>query len=106
MTIHAYNESYLDDAMQNLGDMLDYALVDCGYAPDEFFLGLSAVALPPKLKMATRNTLPECLVWSLRERSFFSPQAVIPPKKESSKTSQGVNTGQGGYSPIISGTAV
>lgn len=34
---HAYNESYLDDAMQNLGDMMDYALVDCGYAPDEFF---------------------------------------------------------------------
>lgn len=33
----AYSESYLDDAMQNLGDMLDYALVDCGYAPDEFF---------------------------------------------------------------------
>ncbi|MFR1808019.1 MAG: helix-turn-helix domain-containing protein [Pygmaiobacter massiliensis] len=37
MTIHAYNESYLNDAMQNLGDMLDYALMDCGYAPDKFF---------------------------------------------------------------------
>lgn len=34
---HAYSKSYLDDAMQNLGDMLDYAIVDCGYAPDEFF---------------------------------------------------------------------
>lgn len=34
---HAYNESYLDDAMQNLGDMMDYALTDCGYAPDAFF---------------------------------------------------------------------
>lgn len=37
MMTHAYNETYLDDAMQNMGDMLDYALVDCGYAPDEFF---------------------------------------------------------------------
>lgn len=37
MMTHAYNETYLDDAMQNLGDMLDYALVDCGYAPDKFF---------------------------------------------------------------------
>lgn len=37
MTIHAYNESYLNDAMQNLGDMLDYAIMDCGYAPDKFF---------------------------------------------------------------------
>ena len=35
--IHAYNESCLDDAMQNLGDMVEYALCDCGYAPDQFF---------------------------------------------------------------------
>lgn len=32
-----YNEFYLDDAMANMGDMLDYALVDCGYDPDQFF---------------------------------------------------------------------
>ena len=35
--IRAYNESYLDDAMQNLGDMVEYAVCDCGYDPDEFF---------------------------------------------------------------------
>lgn len=34
---HAYNESYLDDAMKNLGDMVHYAVVDCGYEVDEFF---------------------------------------------------------------------
>lgn len=34
---HAYNESYLDDAMKNLGDMMHYAVVDCGYEVDEFF---------------------------------------------------------------------
>ena len=33
----AYNESYLDDAMQNLGDMVEYAVCDCGYDPDDFF---------------------------------------------------------------------
>ena len=33
----AYNESYLDDAMQNLDDMVEYAVCDCGYDPDEFF---------------------------------------------------------------------
>lgn len=37
MTIRAYSELYLDDAMQNLGDMLDYAVNDCGYDPDTFF---------------------------------------------------------------------
>ena len=32
--MNAYNESYLDDAMQNLGDMVEYAVGDCGYDPD------------------------------------------------------------------------
>ena len=34
---HAYNELYLDDSMKNLGDMVDYAVRDCGYDADEFF---------------------------------------------------------------------
>lgn len=34
---HAYSELYLDDSMKNLGDMVDYAVRDCGYEPDEFF---------------------------------------------------------------------
>ena len=33
----AYNELYLDDAMHNLADMLDYAICDLNYEPDEFF---------------------------------------------------------------------
>ena len=37
MTMNAYNELYLDDAMQNLGDMVDYAVCDLGFDPDEFF---------------------------------------------------------------------
>lgn len=37
METHAYNELYLDDAMQNLGDMIDYAVHDCGYGADDFF---------------------------------------------------------------------
>lgn len=35
--MNAYSESYLDDAMQNLGDMVEYAVCDCGFDPDEFF---------------------------------------------------------------------
>lgn len=34
---HAYSEEYLDDAMKNLGDMIDYAVHDCGYEADDFF---------------------------------------------------------------------
>lgn len=33
----AYNELYLDDAMNNLGDMVDFAVRDLGFDPDEFF---------------------------------------------------------------------
>jgi len=34
---HAYSELYLDDAMNNLGDMMEYAVCDLGYEPDTFF---------------------------------------------------------------------
>ena len=33
----AYEETYLDYAMNNLGDMFDYALNDCGFDGGEFF---------------------------------------------------------------------
>ena len=33
----AYAETYLDDAMNNLGYMFDYAVNDCGYGAGEFF---------------------------------------------------------------------
>ena len=33
----AYSELYLDDAMNNLGDMTEYAVCDLGFDPDTFF---------------------------------------------------------------------
>lgn len=37
MMMNAYSELYLDDAMDNLGSMVEYAVRDLGYEPDEFF---------------------------------------------------------------------
>ena len=37
MMMSAYNELYLDEAMNNLGDMVEYAVCDLGFNPDEFF---------------------------------------------------------------------
>lgn len=34
---HAYSELYLYDAMNNLGDMVEFAVCDLGFDPDEFF---------------------------------------------------------------------
>ena len=37
MATHAYPETYLNDAMNNLGDMMDYAINDCGYNASDYF---------------------------------------------------------------------
>jgi len=37
MTTRAYAETYLNDAMNNLGDMFDYAVHDCQYPLPEFY---------------------------------------------------------------------
>lgn len=34
---NAYNELYLDNAMSNLGEMIEYAVCDCGLDADQFF---------------------------------------------------------------------
>jgi DNA-binding transcriptional regulator YiaG len=34
---NAYSELYLDDAMNNLGDMVEFAVCDLGFDPDVFF---------------------------------------------------------------------
>ena len=35
--MNAYSELYLDDAMNNLGDMVEFAVCDLGFDPDTFF---------------------------------------------------------------------
>jgi DNA-binding Xre family transcriptional regulator len=35
--MRAYEETYLDDAINNLGDMFDYAVNDCGFSIEDFF---------------------------------------------------------------------
>lgn len=37
MAMSAYNELYLNDAMQNLGDMIHYAVCELKFNPDVFF---------------------------------------------------------------------
>ena len=34
---HAYDEMYLEGAMVRIGDMLEYACLDCNYDPDSFW---------------------------------------------------------------------
>ena len=75
----AYEETYLDDTMSNLGDMFDYAINDLGYDPEEFFThfiisgvasafekgnpkyaaGLSGPELACEVKFRTRRIRPD-----------------------------------------------
>lgn len=91
--MRAYDESYLDDAMDALGGMLDYAVVDCGYDPDEFFewfivsgvaagfergnpkfvAGMSGVELAREVRFRVAGERPESHATQPPQRSPASP---------------------------------
>ena len=43
--MHAYKEMYLADAMENLGEAMEYAVLSCGMTMDEFLELLIAEVL-------------------------------------------------------------
>ena len=87
--MHAYEETYLSDAMNNLGDMFDYAVCDLGYDAEEFYsqflvsgvaekfgegnpryvAGLSGAELVGAVLCATEGRRPEKLPSVTHERS-------------------------------------
>lgn len=73
---HAYDSNYLDSAMSNLGEMLDYAVNACGFDPDDYWslfltTGYAAQfgAGAPKVISGTSGTE---LVWDVLEKSGLS----------------------------------
>ncbi len=78
---HAYNKSYLDDAMQNLGDMLDYALVDCGYAPDEFFSWFISSGIAAKIENGNPKYISGMSGVELAREVIFLTTSNYPTKK-------------------------
>lgn len=50
MMMNAYSELYLDDAMCNLGDMVEYAVCDLEFDPDEFFTWFISSGLASKFE--------------------------------------------------------
>ena len=100
--IRAYEETYLNDAMNNLGDMFDYALCDLGYEPEAFFSEflISGVAEcfengnPKYVAGLSRN-------W--QSRSFPAQREFVRLLSLLRKSTRVQNTGQAGCSPIING---
>ena len=50
MMTPAYEETYLNDAMDSLGNMMDYAVNDCGQDPDIFFTRFIASGLAENIE--------------------------------------------------------
>ena len=62
--MRAYDESYLNDSMDALGEMLDYAIVDCEHDPDRVLsAGSSSPALARSSSEAIRNSWRVCPAW-------------------------------------------
>ena len=63
--MNAYDQCYLDDAMKNLGGMLDYAVNDCGFAAGEilemFIISGKAEVLPSGYALDTFGIGKECI---------------------------------------------
>ena len=64
--MHAYPETYLNDAMNNLGNMFDYGLVDLHYDPERFYEQFPE--LQNSLSRETRNTWQACPVRNLQSK--------------------------------------
>ena len=89
--MNAYSELYLDDAMSNLGGMLDYAVNDCGYDIETFFewfsysrIGASFEKGNPKYVTGMSGVeLARELIWQLTgKRAEVVPRQELDCSKE------------------------
>ena len=84
--MHAYSEMYIEGAMIRLGDMLEYACLDCGYDPDAFwqlFLR-SKIAVPfgnGDAKYVAGMSGPE-LAWIVMEEVDYNRERPEPAWRE------------------------
>ena len=58
--IHAYDEMYVDSAMNNLGDAFDYVASDLNMDKDEFLKLFISPNLLKNLETVTQNILWKC----------------------------------------------
>ena len=76
--MNAYSELYLDDAMQNLGDMVEYAVCDCGYAPDEFFGWFIASGVASKFEKGNPKYITGMSGFELAEAVLKATNIALP----------------------------
>ena len=98
---NAYSELYLDDAMHNLGDMVEYAVCDLGFDPDTFFGWFIFSGIAEKFE----NGNPKYLTgMSGYELAAAVLKSINIPFENREPTTKAGNIGQAGFLPTISGT--
>ncbi len=80
-----YSEFYLDDAMSNMGDMLDYALVDCGYDPDQFFSWFITCGIAAKIENGNPKYITGMSGVELAREVIFLTMGSYPTKERAIK---------------------
>ena len=101
--MNAYNELYLDDAMANLGDMVEYAVCTLGYAPDDFFGWFISSGIASKFENGNPKyvagmsgvELADAVLAAVNMQSELIISPIYPQRGES--------TGPDGSLPITSG---
>ena len=91
MTMNAYDEMYLDDAMNNLGDMFDYAVGDCGYDAEEFFTHFIVSGVAESFENGNPKYVAGLSGPELASEVIFRTQGarlVTPPSEEIDKSAE------------------
>ena len=86
MTTRAYDESYLDDAMDNLGDMFDYAIIDCGYNCEEFFTWFLVSGVARAFEMGAPRYVAGLSGPELASEVIYRTRMIRPDVKPSENT--------------------
>ena len=87
----AYEETYLDDAMNNLGDMFDYAVHDCGYEAEEFFTHFIVSGIAESFEKGNPKYVAGLSGPELAAGVIFRTQGMrpdIPPSEEIDKSAE------------------
>ncbi|WP_027438572.1 helix-turn-helix domain-containing protein [Lachnospira multipara] len=84
--MHSYNDTYLDDAMCNLGDMMDYAMFDLKLNGDDFFTSFMETGVATQFEMGNPKVITGmsgvelCDLVLIKEKKEI--QAISPRNKE------------------------
>lgn len=101
--MNAYNELYLDDAMANLGDMVEYAVCTLGYAPDDFFGWFISSGIASKFENGNPKYVAGMSGVELADAVLAAVNMQSERHHQPHLSSRGESTGPDGSLPITSG---